>query len=181
MEATFAYASAELRSNGVNDLLRCWLIRADVYMELRMCGVSAVSELCGSSYCDLLKPLGMGSRQKFSNEECVQCGAEMEPCYRAMYLCPECEIQRKAMFLVPLLRRPLKQEPDHGLVEIIAQFAAVNRIWRCRMFFLRNVLLSSNSVFRCFTYFWGGLAGNVSETEDLVDKIMSFVSTEIKM
>ena len=77
----------------------------------------------------------------FYPDDCYRCHREVvEPCYPRMYLCPECEIQTRSTFLVPLLRQFLKREPDHLLVENIAQFAAVYRIRRKRIYFVREVL-----------------------------------------
>ena len=40
---------------------------------------------------------------------------------------------------------------------------------------LRHILVTPLSPFRDFTYFANGLAGNISVTEDILDRIICFV------
>ena len=44
-----------------------------------------------------------------------------------------------------------------------------------RLHFLRSSLLARGSPFRTFTYFSNGLTGNISETEDIIDRVMGFL------
>ena len=137
-----------------------------------MCG----GELFGPSYCDLLKPPGMGSRALFVREECLQCHRDVvEPCYPWVDVCSECDVKYWSPLVLAELPHSLEREPHNFLFTNILPFLVVNRIRSCRMYFLRNVLTSRNCVFRRFTYYGGGLNGTVSETEDLLDKIMSFL------
>ena len=41
--------------------------------------------------------------------------------------------------------------------------------------FLKNTLLAHGSIFRNFTYFSGGMAGNISTCEDVLDRILIFL------
>ncbi len=44
-----------------------------------------------------------------------------------------------------------------------------------RKHFLWALLLARNSCFKRFTYFSGGMAGSVSDTEDILDRILGFL------
>ena len=119
----------------------------------------------------------MGSLPRFSPEECVRCDrCVVEPAYPSVHLCSECQVVCRSPFLVALLRQRLGSEPDAGMVAIIAQcFAGGPCRRRRRLHFLHNVLTSRGSCFLQFTYFVGGRSGNISATEDILDRIMSFV------
>ena len=118
----------------------------------------------------------MGSLPRFSPEECVRCDRfVVEPCYPSVYLCSECHVVCRSPFLVALLRQRLGREPDAAMVAIIARFSAARLFRRRRLHFLHNVLTSRGSCFLQFTYFVGGRSGNISATEDILDRIMSFV------
>ena len=41
--------------------------------------------------------------------------------------------------------------------------------------YFRNVLLTSGSDFRLSTYFYNGIPGNISQSEDVIDLVLSFV------
>ena len=78
-------------------------------------------------------------------------------------------------FLAALLRQRLRREPDAEVVTIIARVSAACRIRRRRLDFLHKVLLSHGSPFRQFIFFYGGRSGNISRTEDILDRVMSYV------
>ena len=118
----------------------------------------------------------MGSLPRFFPDECVRCDRFLvEPCYPRVYLCSECEVVCRSPFLFALLRQRLGREPDAGMVATIVGFLAACIFRRRRLHFLHNVLTSRGSCFLQFTYFVGGRSGNISATEDILDRIMSFV------
>ena len=96
-------------------------------------------------------------------------------------MCPECDVNFWSPLVLAELARLAKLarspelEPDNVFVTKILPFLVVNRIHSCRLHFLYMVLMSRNSVFRQFTYYCGGINGSVSETEDVLDRIMRFL------
>ena len=119
--------------------------------------------------------LPMGSRALFSPELCFQCERfVVEPCYPDWpEVCSECEVRCRCPFVAVFLRHILRLEPNAEMVAAVAGFCATNRTLRQRLHFLHNVLLSRNSCFRQFTFFSGGISGSISQTEDVLDRIMS--------
>ena len=118
----------------------------------------------------------MGSQPLFVLEECVQCHRHVkEPCYPWVGMCSECDVNYWSPLVLAELPHSLEPEPHNFLLTKILPFLVVNRIQSCRLHFLRMVLTSRDCVFRRFTYYSGGINGTVSETEDLLDRIMSFL------
>ena len=92
------------------------------------------------------------------------------------------------MFLLPLLRQGRKREPDHLLVENIARFAAVYRIRRKRVYFVREVLhiwmwqQGERKILDPSAWLHGGVnpvsvfvVEVVAHKEDILDRIMNFL------
>ena len=118
----------------------------------------------------------MGSLPRFYPEECAHCRRFLvDPCYPPLYLCAECLVVCRSPILVRLLRQRLGREPDAGMVATIAGFWAPRTLRRRRLHFLHAVLISGRSCFQKFTFFYSGLSGNVSDQEDILDRIMSFL------
>ena len=119
----------------------------------------------------------MGSRALFSPELCGRCERlVVEPCYPdGPEVCSECEVRCRCPFVAVFLRHILRREPPTDMVATVAGFYATNRAPGRRLHFLHNVLLSRNSCFRPFTFCGGGVDGSISQTEDVLDRIMSFL------
>ena len=130
-----------------------------------------------SSLPDLVRPgPAMGSLPPFHPEQCVHCRRfVVDPCYPRLWLCSECDVICRSPILVRLLRQRLRREPDAGMVATIAGFCAPDTSRRRRLYFLWAILISPRSCFQKFTFFHGGRSGNVSDQEDILDRIMSFV------
>ena len=121
----------------------------------------------------------MGSRAVFSPELCGRCKRlVVEPCYPdGPEVCSECDVRCRCPFVAVFLRHILRREPPTDMVATVAGFWATNRTHGRRLHFLQSVLmLSRNSCFRQFTFFGGDLDdGSISPTEDVLDRIMSFL------
>ena len=63
--------------------------------------------------------------------------------------------------------------PD--LRERILQMSSVDALAEFNRDILRHILVTRGSPFRVFTYFSNGMAGNISITEDILDRIICFV------
>jgi hypothetical protein len=123
----------------------------------------------------------MASPALFSRSRCRRCELfVVEPCHLDWpELCSECEVRCRCPFVAVFLRHILRLEPGADMVAAVAGFFATNRTLRQRLHFLHNVLLSRNSCFRQFTYFYAGISGNISQTEDVLDRIMSFLGGDV--
>ena len=119
----------------------------------------------------------MGSRSLFERERCQLCYENpVEPCYRGWHeICPACELRGRRPLVTALLNQNLRREPTEYMIVTIAELCSIYSTHRKRLLFLRYTLLSRHSCFRVFTYFSGGIRGSVSSTEDVLDKIMSFL------
>jgi hypothetical protein len=119
----------------------------------------------------------MGSIARLSFEVCRLCGYNpVEPCYRGWpEVCSECEIRCRRPLVTALLHQNLGREPTDDMVVTIAELCSTYSTHRRRLHFLHNVLLSRHSCFHRFTFFSGGVMGSISGTEDVVDRIMSFL------
>ncbi len=119
----------------------------------------------------------MGSRARFQFEVCRLCGENpVEPCYRGWpEVCSECEVRCRRPLVTALLHQNLRREPTDDMVVTIAELCATYCTQRRRLHFLHNVLLSRHSCFLQFTFFMGGAMGNISRTEDVLDRILSFL------
>ena len=123
--------------------------------------------------CRLYGPL-------FSNGVCRLCDENpVEPCYRGWpEVCSECEVRCRRPLVTALLRQNLRREPTDDMVITIAELCATYCTPRRRLHFLHNVLLARGSCFHQFTFFSGGSMGNISVTEDVLCRIMSFLSVQ---
>ena len=117
------------------------------------------------------------ARAVFSPNLCGRCKRfVVVPCYPAWpEVCAECEVRCRCPFVAVFLRHVLRCEPHAEMVTTVAGFCATNRTPRQRLHFLHNVLLSRHSCFRQFTLFAGDLRGIISQTENVLDRIMSFL------
>ena len=90
-------------------------------------------------------------------------------------VCLECQVIYIKNTMVDVLARgPLI--PEYAKNNI-AEFLTKNQMRRARVWYLRCALLpiGVGSTFRKFLYFYNGLSGNISATEDILDRILSFV------
>ena len=117
----------------------------------------------------------MGSTGRFDPLLC-RCGRSILRCYPdSPWICWECEVVCRCKFLDRILRQVLPhRELDPYSVRVIAAFSAPYLTLRRRLHFLRMVLLGRDSCFRPLTYFHGRLAGSISQTEDILDRLFSF-------
>jgi len=94
-----------------------------------------------------------------------------------VWVCSGCDVDCRIPLLVPLVLQRLRRNTfAFEVAWIIAEFLG-NVDWtrRRRLKFLENVLRSPGSPFQQFTYFNNGIWGNISMTEDILDRILSFV------
>ena len=117
----------------------------------------------------------MGSQAMFAPWDCDRCHNEYDQCYPAVWLCEKCEREIRSNFLAGLLRQRLQLEPSAEMCLVIVGFLMIDRCKGARLLYLHNVLRSRESPFLQFTYASNGMQGNISETEDILDRIMSFM------
>ena len=76
-----------------------------------------------------------------------------------------------------ILDKLTQQLPDM-VKDDIAAFLVENQNYLARMWHLRCILLSSpyRGIFRNLVYFYNGRAGNISQTEDILDRVLNFIT-----
>ena len=62
-----------------------------------------------------------------------------------------------------------------ALGSILADYTVFDFKTAHRKHFLWNVLMSTDSAFRRFTYFYNGKKGNIGQKEDIADRVLSFL------
>ena len=123
-------------------------------------------------------PRAMGSGGMFDEDLCLKCGGNQPKVYPDTH-CVECLARARR----ELVRLCLERAFDDAVWEVLQQ-----NLWtflwtevpfhrhRERLHYLRCALLARESPFRRFTYFHGGIAGSISQTEDIADRILSFLN-----
>ena len=114
----------------------------------------------------------MGFLGIFPWHQCSICWTPLPPAEPPIWICLRCEVDA----VVPLLPF-LGQYADLPLVALpdIMSFLVIDRRHRQRLYFLREVLLAVDSRFRLFTYYCNGMAGSISSSEDILDRILRFL------
>jgi hypothetical protein len=118
----------------------------------------------------------MGSVGKFHPTDCMNCGLPYVRTYPETWGCKECEklevLKRYLLHeIFPLARRGGEWIPD-----LLASFLCFDCERGARKRFLWLALTERESIFgRRFTYWGNGWEGNISQTEDILDRILCFV------
>ena len=105
------------------------------------------------------------------------------PCWRCMSMQPRrygsgvdccviCYVEIKRSLVVD--RIDFGFQVEDSFRQDLVLFAAPHKKLQ-QLHFLRCALLAHDSPFRLFTYCSNGLAGNISETEDILDRMFSFL------
>ena len=114
----------------------------------------------------------MGS---FASEKCDLCGKSIPKMYPEVGLCMRCEIAVRRKLVLDKI--DFGRDVGEPLRNDLAEFLAYDAVRRQKLQFLRCSLLAFRSPFRQFTYAWNGLAGNISITEDVFDRVLGFLET----
>ena len=118
----------------------------------------------------------MGSVGMFDPTRCWNCSLPYARTYPETWDCKECEklevLKRYLLHeIFPFTRRGGEWIPD-----LLASFLCFDYEGGARKRFLWLALTGGESIFaRRFTYWGNGMAGNISETEDILDRILCFV------
>ena len=93
--------------------------------------------------------------------------------YRLPYYCVHCDarVRRKLVLDKIDFGRAVTEQFRQDLVDFLVY--DVGR--RLQLHYLRCLLLARDSPFKKFTYYWNRMAGNISETEDVLDRILGFL------
>ena len=118
----------------------------------------------------------MGSRGKFSEEECCICFRAMEPTSPNRWDCEECCIQRHRQWIQSLLPLQLRKVQEPVITNLVACLMTFDYRHAHRLYFLGNALLARESVFRKFTYFGNGCAGSIDQWTNVLDHIVGFLT-----
>ena len=121
----------------------------------------------------------MGSGNKFDACICLRCEREFVAVYPTRWRCKQCTM----LSIHPLMNKVAARIGDASLTFLLVPFVCFDYDRAARKRYLYLALLARGSLFRTFT--WRGSewlcgrycrrAGNISETEDIVDRICSFV------
>ena len=126
--------------------------------------------LCSSScFLACLQDIDM-----FSPHRCPRCRRSNVEHVGAV-LCIECFFLCRFLRLGQLCRnRRLSIEIAHCIDQFCFDYAVYSRKSQ-QLWFLKCVLLSFGSEFRTFTFYWNRRLGNISATEDIIDRIFSYL------
>lgn len=103
---------------------------------------------------------------------CLRCGCQQPQKYGNVLCCIDCYIDIKRHLVLDRIDFGAALAPSFQTD--LALFLAPHLKLQ-RLHFLRCALLSQGSVFRNLTFFFYGNAGNISWTEDVLDRVISFL------
>jgi hypothetical protein len=123
--------------------------------------------------------LTMGGGGTFDALICLRCEREFVAVYPTRHVCKQCTM----LSIHPLIRKVAGRIGDVSLTFLLVPFVCFDYDRAARKRYLYFALLARGSLFRTFTrrgseWLCGRYcrrAGNISETEDIVDRICSFV------
>jgi hypothetical protein len=113
----------------------------------------------------------MGSRSTFDAFICLRCEREFVAVYPTRWRCKQCTI----LSIQPLINKVAERIGDASLTFLLVPFVCFDYDRAARKRYLYLALLAPGSVFRTFTWSINSRAGNISDTENIVDRICSFV------
>ena len=109
----------------------------------------------------------------FDMIECYRCDKRIPKMYPEVWLCMRCEIALRRKLVLDKI--DFGRDVGAPLRNDLAEFLAYDAVRRQKLQSLRCSLLAFRSPFRQFTYAWNGLAGNISITEDVFDRVLGFL------
>ena len=122
----------------------------------------------------------MGSLGTFHPSICWNCDQEFVRTYPGKDVCKQCD----ALEIYPLLEIPFARRSGVAwrrsgvawIPDLLFPFLCFDFERAVRKRFLYCTLMARESLFRTrFTYCGNGMVGNISETEDILDRILCFV------
>ena len=127
----------------------------------------------------------MGSCRLFAPAVCLRCEREYVAVYPTRWRCKQCTV----LSIHPLMNKVAERIGDASLTFLLVPWVCFDYDRGARRKYLFCALMSRGSLFRTLT--WAGSeylcgkadgtgwycrrAGNISETEDIADRILSFV------
>ena len=120
----------------------------------------------------------MGSIGMFDSVLCVACKEWTVPrTYSGVEYCDRCGVKSRRKFIIDKI--DFGVELGEEFRNRFAAFLGSGVYWKQqqRLHYVHCVLLSRHSAFGKFTYFSNGLAGSISETETILDRVLSFLGT----
>ena len=126
----------------------------------------------------------MGSFGMFCPGVCPYCdGFAIEFSYPQIWICEDCEVRRRSYLFLLLWKIDFGVGLEeyfymHVLDSIVVK---ADRQLAARKKHLLHALLARDSVFCQFTHFSGGLKGNISDTEDIIDRILVYVAASAEL
>ena len=111
----------------------------------------------------------------FASEKCDLCGKSIPKMYPDTWYCMSCEtrVRRKLV----LDRIDFGRAVEWQLRQDLAEFLAYDAGHRQQLHYLRCSLLAMGSPFRKFIFLFGYWGGAISDTEDVIDRILGFLPT----
>ena len=102
---------------------------------------------------------------------CLRCEREFVAVYPTRWRCKQCTM----LSIHPLMNKVAARIGDASLTFLLVPFVCFDYDRAARKRYLYLALLAPGSVFRTFTWSINSRAGNISDTENIVDRICSFV------
>jgi hypothetical protein len=102
--------------------------------------------------------------------DCQRCNEKCPRLFRTVEtMCYDCWVEVKKRLVFGSIGLP------DDLISRVLQFAIMGYQKRARLQYLCCLLLARDSAMRRFIYFYGGRPGNISCTEDILDRIISYL------
>ena len=115
----------------------------------------------------------------FEPSMCENCKREIVRTYPETDLCEQCEVMQinsRLQFLpFSTCLGQAAGQLDVTIGDLLVPFLCFDYQRGARKRFLYCALLSRQSSFKKFTYFRNGMHGSISQHEDILDRILSFV------
>ena len=115
----------------------------------------------------------MGSHGMFQSELCYICSKSIPMMYPTVRYCVPCDARIRRTLVLDKIDFGLAVEEQFR--QDLAELLVYDERRRQQLHYLWCLLLAQRSPFRKFTYYSNGMAGNISEAEDVLDRILGFL------
>ena len=117
----------------------------------------------------------LGDRGCFGSEKCTLCGKSIPQMYPDTWYCMSCETRVRRKLVLDKI--DFGQDVGWQFRQDLAEFLAYDVRRRQQLHYLRCSLLAMGSPFRKFIFLFGYWGGAISDTEDVIDRILGFLPT----
>ena len=123
----------------------------------------------------MLDLAAMGSHGMFHDLECYICSESIPRMYPTVWYCVPCDAWIRRTLVLDKIDLGLAVEEQFR--QDLAEFLVYDVRRRQQLHYLRCSLLAMGSPFRKFIFLFGYWGGAISDTEDVIDRILGFLPT----